>query len=160
MELTVKLEDVMEAIELHTMESNYFYYKKDGNVYYISDEELRAAEDDYDLEDFPEWQHDSIKRAEDIISTMDYIRLPDRHDINDYDIMEAFCLSIEDDELSEIMYDSIKGSGAFRRFKENIHKYGIADDWYDYQEYIYIEIAKDWCKEHGIKYIEGDRNNG
>ncbi|MCF8002391.1 MAG: UPF0158 family protein [Halanaerobiales bacterium] len=157
--LTVKLEDVMEAIELQTMESNYFYSKKDGNVYFLTDYELRSAEDDYDIEDFPEWQQKNIKLAEDILSTMDYIRLPDRHDIDDYKIMEAFCLSIEDKELRDIMYNCIKGSGAFRRFKDNIHKYSIADDWYDFQEEKYIEIAKDWCKEHNIKYIEREYNN-
>ncbi|MBS3811558.1 MAG: hypothetical protein KGY44_06830 [Halanaerobiales bacterium] len=76
-------------------------------------------------------------------------------DIDYYEIMEDFCLSIDDDKLRKIMYNSIQGRGAFRRFEDNVHKYGIIDDWYDFQENVYMEIAKQWCNNHGIKYIEG-----
>src|SRR6056297_167474 len=157
MELTVKLEEVLEAIELHTFRNKYFYSKKDGEVYFVTEEELAAAEDDYDLEDFPEWQWNNIKLAEEILYSMDYIELPDDYDIDVYEIMEDFCLSIDDDKLRKIMYNSIQGRGAFRRFEDNVHKYGIIDDWYDFQENVYMEIAKQWCNNHGIKYIEEEK---
>src|SRR6056297_131309 len=159
MELTVKLEDVMEAVELHSFESNYYYSKKDGKVYFITEDELRAADDYEDIEDFPDLQQDNIKIAEDILWSFDYIKLPDNFDINDYEIMEDFCLSLEDKNLRDIMYNSIQGRGAFSRFKDNIHKYGIADDWYDFQEDVYIQIAKDWCEENNIKCVEEKPKN-
>lgn len=43
--------------------------------------------------------------------------------------MEGFCLSTKDEELSDTMYYSLKGSGAFQRFKINILKYGVEKDW-------------------------------
>ena len=68
------------------------------------------------------------------------------------DRIEKFCLSIADDELSKVMYSSIKGSGAFRRFKDNIHRYGIAEDWYTYRDNALKQIAIEWCKENGLDY--------
>jgi hypothetical protein len=154
MTLKVDLEDVLEALELRTRESNYFYYKKTGVVFMITDDELRAAEEDPDLDEFPEWQQENIKAAVDIISTDDYIELPDDYEIDDYSIMEDFCYSIEDEELSgEILY-AIQKSGAFRRFKEKIYQYGIEDEWYDYRDQRYKEIAIEWCEENNINYIE------
>jgi len=154
MTLKVDLEDVLEALELRTRESNYFYYKKTGVVFMIMDDELRTGEEDFDLDDFPEWQRENIKAAADIISTDDYIRLPDDYEIDDYSIMEDFCYSIEDEELSEELLYAIRGNGAFRMFKEKIYQYEIEDDWYDYKDQRYREIAIEWCEENNIEYNE------
>ena len=43
MTLKVDLKDVLEALELRTRESNYFYYKKTGEVFMIMDDELRLS---------------------------------------------------------------------------------------------------------------------
>jgi hypothetical protein len=154
MSLKVDLDDVLEALELRTRESNYFYYKKTGVVFMIMDDELRAAEEDYDINEFPEWKQENIKAAEDIISTDDYISLPDDYEIDDYSIIEDFCYSIENEELSEELLYAIRGSGAFRRFKEKIYQYDIEDQWYDYKEQRYRKIAIEWCEENNIEYQE------
>lgn len=49
------------------------------------------------IEDFPEWEHENIKAAKEILETDDYISLPAKFDIHEYAIMEQFCLSINDD---------------------------------------------------------------
>ncbi|GAH05442.1 unnamed protein product, partial [marine sediment metagenome] len=77
--------------------------------------------------------------------------LPTKFDIHEYDIMEKLCLSIKDKEVSNTMYSSIKGSGAFRRFKNNIHRYNIQDDWYEYRDAAIKEIAIEWCKDNNIE---------
>jgi hypothetical protein len=53
--------------------------------------------------------------------------------------MERFCFTISDKKISESLYHAIKGKGAFSRFKDAIHRYGIAEDW---------------CEENGIEYTE------
>jgi len=68
--------------------------------------------------------------------------------------MEDFCLSIQDDELSDKMYYSIKGNGAFRRFKENICRYNLENKWYKYKEDTLRKIAKSWCEENNIELID------
>ena len=152
MKATVNLEEVLEAIKMRTRDSNYFYNKKTGEIHYITDDELRDAEDGIDISEYPEWQQESLKTAIDIFSTDNYIKLPDDYEINDYKIMEDFCYSIEDKELRNKMVNAIDGKGAFRIFKDKIYEYDLADEWYEYQDKRFKEIAIEWCERHDIKY--------
>jgi len=153
MVLRVKLNDIIEGLEFQSDEMQSFLDKRTGKVVSISDEEMQAAEDDEPIEDFPDWQQDLIRIAREITDeTGDYIELPSKFDINEYSIMERFCLSLNDPELADIFYGLIKGSGAFRRFKDAINEYGIEDDWYSYRNNALKEIAVEWCKENNIEF--------
>ncbi len=152
MSIVVKLQDIIDGMEAQSGEYNNYLNKKTGEVVGITLEELWAAEDEDDLDGFLDWQQERIKIAEEIITTRDYIPLPSEYDIHEYNIMEKFCLAIEDKELSDRMYYSIKGSGAFRRFKDNIYRYDIADDWYDYRAQAFRRMAIDWCERNDIEY--------
>lgn len=155
MALCIKLDDIIDALECQSDESHSYMDKRTGKVILISDEELCAAENDEPIEDFPDWQQDQIKIAKEILQeTGDYIGLPSKFDIHEYSIMERFCLSIDDPEISDTLYSLIKGSGAFQRFKDAIHDYGIADDWHKYRENGLKEVAIEWCQENGIDFDE------
>ena len=80
--------------------------------------------------------------------------MPTKFDIHEYSIMEKFCLSLNDDKMSDNLYSVIKGSGAFGRFKDAIGEYDIADDWYKYRNDALKEIAIEWCQEKGIEFDE------
>lgn len=67
--------------------------------------------------------------------------------------MERFCLFLKDQEVSDSLYHAIKGKCAFRRFKEGIHRFGIADAWYKYRDDALRTIAIDWCEENDIEYV-------
>lgn len=54
----------------------------------------------------------------------------------------------------EALYGLIKGSGAFRRFKDAVHHYGIADDWYKYRDNALRQTAIDWCRHNNIEFEE------
>jgi len=88
--LRVKLSDLVEGLEFQSDERSSFLNLTTGEVVAITDEELRAAEHDEPLEDFPDWQHDAIRIAGEIIETDHYLPLPDRFEINEYRIMERF----------------------------------------------------------------------
>ncbi len=121
----------------------------------ISDEEMWAAEDDEPIEDFPDWEQDLVRIAKEIIDeTGNYITLPTKFDIHEYSIMERFCLSLNDTEMRNTLYSLIKGRGAFGRFKDAVHDYGIANDWYKYRDDALKEIAIEWCKENDIEFDE------
>jgi hypothetical protein len=66
--------------------------------------------------------------------------------------MERFCSSIENERLSNELLNQIRGSGAFRRFKDTIHRHGIADDWYRFRQAALEEIAIEWLEAHDIPY--------
>ena len=155
MSIRVKLCDILEGMESQSDESSSYLNKNTGEVILIGYEEMSAAEDDEPLDDYPDWQQNIIKAAKDIENeTGDYIQLPTKFDIHEYSIMERFCMSLDDPKMSEIFYNLIKGSGAFGRFKNAIHQYDIADDWYQYHNEALKEIAVDWCQENNIEFEE------
>jgi len=153
MVIRAKLADIIEGLESQSDESHSFLNKKSGEVVFITDEELNAAEENEPVEDFPDWQQDPVRIAREIVAeTGDYIPLPTKFDIDEYRIMESFCLSLEDREISDALYGLISGSGAFRRFKDAIHQYDIADKWYSYRNNALKEIAIEWCEENNIEF--------
>jgi len=153
MAIRVKLDDIIDGLESQSDESSSFLSKKTGEVALITDEELNAARENEPIGDFPDWQQGQVRIAKEIIAeTGDYISLPTKFDIDEYRVMERFCLSLDDPEMSDLLYGLIKGSGAFRRFKDAIHKYDIADEWYSYRNKALKEIAIEWCREHNIEF--------
>lgn len=151
--MKVKLDDVIEQI-LFASESHQSYFNKNtGEIHLIPDEVESFIEFKMEDDFIPEWEKELIPIAKDIQSNPDnYIPLPDKYDINEYSIMEEFCISLDNEELREIMYSSIKGKGAFQRFKNNIHNYGITDEWYKFKDEALKEIAIEWCEYNSIEY--------
>jgi hypothetical protein len=68
--------------------------------------------------------------------------------------MENFCFSFDDDEIIRALLQAIKGAGAFNRFNNCIHRYGIANDWYKYRYNSMKRIVIDWCETNNIEYVE------
>ncbi len=151
----VKLSDIIEGMEFQSDESSSFLNKKTGEVVLMTDYALRAAEDNEPLEDLPDWERDLVTIAREILDeTGEYIQLPTKFDIHEYSIMEQFCLSLDDPEMCNIFCDLIRGGGAFRRFKNAIHEYDIADEWYSHHNNAIKEIAIEWCRENNIEFDE------
>src|SRR5438552_8986856 len=130
MTVQVRLQDILEGMDFQSDEQSSFLNLTTGEVVAISDEELRAAEHDAPLEDFPDWQHDAIRIAKDIVETEHYLPLPDRFEMHEYQIMERFCLSVDDADIRGDLCDIIRGRGGFRRFKGRVQAYGMAEAWY------------------------------
>ena len=150
----IKLKAIIEGLEFQTDEGSSHLNTMTGEVVYITDEEWRAAEEDDPLEAFPAWQHEAIRIAGEILETDYYLPLPSKFDIHEYRIMERFCRSVDDEDMRDDLCNAIRGRGAFRYFKDRIHVYGIADDWYRYRDDALREIAIAWCEENGIRYTE------
>ena len=111
MTIQVKLQDILEGMDFQSDEQSSLLNLTTGEVVSITDEELRAAENDAPLEDFPEWQHDAIRIAKDIVETDHYLPLPDRFEIHEYSIMERFCLSVDDEDMRDDLCEAIRGRG-------------------------------------------------
>jgi len=81
--LRVKLSDLLEGMDFQSDERSSFLNLTTGEVVSITDEELRAAENDEPLEDFPAWQHDAIHIAREILETAHYLPLTTTFDIHE-----------------------------------------------------------------------------
>jgi len=156
----VNLEDIIDELDVQ-MDDYYSYLNTEtGEIVNFSTEELGIAEESEEGDDFsnyPDWQREIIKEALDVINNLNknkYIKLPDRWDINEYRIMEDFCSLVEDEMMSNVLFSAIRGSGAFRRFKDIINIYNLKDSWYQFRYEALKKIAIQWCEENGISYIE------
>ena len=67
-------------------------------------------------------------------------------------MMERFCLSVDDEDMCDDLCDAIRGRGAFRRCKDRMQLYGMAEEWYRYQDAALREIVIAWCEAHEIPY--------
>lgn len=121
-----------------------------GEIIAISDEDFDISEADNLIEELPVWQQESIKIALEVLEEDYFIPLPSKFDIDEYSIMEEFCLQIKNNEIREIMEGAIRGGGAFRRFKSKIREFDLEEKWYQFQNNAIKKIAIEWCEENGI----------
>ncbi|MEJ2649326.1 MAG: UPF0158 family protein [Sedimentisphaerales bacterium] len=155
MSVKVNLSDIIDGMESQSDENSSYLDKETGEVVLVSEYDMQTAEDDEPLEEYPEWEQEQIAVAREIIDeTGRYLELPTKFDINEYEIMERFCLSLEDPRMRELLSANIKGSGAFRRFKDALYQNGIEHDWFTYRNKAYREIAIEWCQENDIEFDE------
>lgn len=82
------------------------------------------------------------------------IILPTQYEINEYQIIVDFIDTINSLEIKNNLQRLIQGKGAFRRFKDCCLETNIIQDWYDYKEQKYKEIAIEWCEQNALKYKE------
>jgi hypothetical protein len=72
--------------------------------------------------------------------------------------MERFYLSVDDEDIRDDLCDTIRGRGAFRRFKDRMRLYGMAEEWYRYRDAALREIAMAWCDVVSYRHEDdGDR---
>jgi len=154
MTLTVSLRDVVNEMEVPSDEWHAYLNKRTGELVTITDEDALIIEMGYDPENCPEWQKEEIARNRKVLNSEDYLELPSRFDIHEYAIMERFCHSVQDSKISDELLYQIRGSGAFRRFKDAIHRYDIADDWYRFRQEAFEKIAIEWLEANGIAYTK------
>lgn len=153
--MQVKLHDILDGMEMQSEEIIAYLNLETGEIVFVSDELLMMAEDREEFDHLPDWEQDEMKLAIDIEENFEkYAQLPTSYDINDYDIMESFCYNVSDDNKRDTLLSVIKGKGAFGRFRDNVERFELIDEWYTYQEEKYKEIAVEFCEKHYVKYTE------
>ncbi len=150
----ISLRDFVDARQVFSDEQRVYLNKITGELIIINNEDIAIIESGDNWSDYPEWQQSILRDTEKVLSSDDYLELPSKFDIHEYKIMERFCLSVSDEKISNVLLSKIRGSGAFRRFKDAIYRYGIEDEWFKYRDEAYKEIAISWLESHGFDYID------
>jgi hypothetical protein len=153
----VKLSDIINIISFLSNNTSYYLDKESGEPFLVSKEQLQVAKEDTELEDYPEWEREQIKLTREILIDKKgerYILIPRKFISHEYSTMENFCFSLDEDEISGALLQAIKGAGAFSRFNNCIHRFGVADDWYKFRFNSMKKIIIDWCEENNIEYQE------
>ena len=124
--MKVKLKDIIEELEIQFEESRSFLNIKTGEIVLVTSEDLRAAEDEEPFDHLVDWKQENREIAIDVVENFEnYKELPTKYEVNEYEIMEDFCLKIIDQQKQNNLLNAIKGKGAFRRFKDKINDFEL-----------------------------------
>ena len=136
--MKVKLSEVINAIEMMDQYSECFLDKESGEIEWVSDMSMTQEEKE---------------AVYDRLDEHGFYRLPSSFDIADYEIMEEFAYSLSGSARERLSY-AIQGRGAFRRFKDQVVRLGIDQEWYAVRDAAYKRKAAEWCEENEVEYEE------
>lgn len=148
----VSLKLVVGELDALTDETSAYLNRVTGELYALGDEEAGLIEDGVDASELPEWLVDEVPKIREVLDSEDWLALPTRFDIHEWAIMDGFARSLADSELRDELLTAIRGRGAFRSFKDAVHRHGIQQDWYDHRAAALGRIAADWLEAHGVEY--------
>ena len=148
--VVIKISKIIDAMEQQMDTYCAYMDKKTEEIIFVSDEEFRVVEDEYLLEDYPEWQRETLIIAEKIYFGDEHYSLPSQYEIHEYKIMENFAYHCNNERL----IGAIQGRGAYRRFKDQLFHLDLIDDYYDFYKQNLKKIAIDWCESNHIEYVE------
>ncbi|HUY15618.1 MAG TPA: UPF0158 family protein [Terriglobia bacterium] len=159
MPAVVKLEDIIEALELVPDEAGYFLCVETGEVHRVTDEEFRVVKKDESRAEYlrrPAWQRQAMEVARKIQEGEGkrYLELPGKFDVHEWEIMDRFALSIQDERVSNDLRSGIRGAGAFRMFESLLDEYDLRDRWNRFKQAKLREMAEEWCEANGIPFRE------
>jgi hypothetical protein len=146
------LKALAEAMDTESDEMRAYLNINSGDIVHVNEEDLGRMEDGDELEFFED--EDLLK---DILDHPEvYKVLPSRFDINEYEIMKDFAASMPG-RPGEDLLAAIRGSGAFRRFKDAVYRKGLEKDWFAFKEKKLMDLARDWCGENDLAVNAEDK---
>ena len=136
----------MKILDLNTAAEEFEMIDSDKHLFYNRETgEFDFYSDFIDIDDYNEKFEDDV-----------WIGTPSQRDIGEYSIMEAFAETVTDPRASELLDIALEGRGAFRRFKDTLYRVDMVDEWYAFKRKAFVKIAKEWCEENGIEYVNTD----
>ncbi len=145
------LEDLIDALEEQSDSLFAFLDRLTGEVFLISEESLALTEADPEtIAMLPDWQKEEATRAVLIETTDRYLALPDRFDVNEWNIMSEFCHEVNRNDIRTALLKAVQGNHPFRRFKDQIANHNLWDDWNRFRRHAFVEIIRDWSEENAI----------
>ena len=153
MPATVRLQDIVDALELQIDEASSFLDLDTGRVETVPDDFLlRAGKSDEDDPGRPEWENQVLEVAKRIATSDRFVPLPSKFDVNGWEIMQDFSLSVRSDGIREELLDAIRGRGVFRNFKAAVRRRDIEKRSFEFRTDALKQIAIDWCEENQIAW--------
>src|SRR5271170_630160 len=101
MPATVRLNDIVDALEMQFDESPSFLDLDTGQVETVSQDLLRDAESSDEEPDLPAWQEREWEIAKRIVTTGRFQKLPTKFDVHEWEIMRDFSNSVEPGGIRE-----------------------------------------------------------
>lgn len=137
--MRIKLQTFIDAIEQVSDAYMMLYDTKTGETVYLPDVWITGETD----EELAKLVENEPER---------FLQFPTKYEIHEYSIMESFVDYLPPGRIKSELSSTIRGKGAFRRFKQSIRFHGIEQLWYDYKANAYRELAERWCRDFEIEF--------
>lgn len=149
--MLLSLRDLASELQMLNAETTGYLNTRTGETALFSEEEIALAENGAD-EFTAEWQTEIAEKVLVVRASDDWIELPSAFDFNDYRIMRDFCESVPPDAGGERLMSAIRGSGAFRRFRDEIVRLDFETPWYAFRDAAYERILADWLTARDLPF--------
>jgi len=133
----------MKKLDLNAAADEFDMISDDMHLFYNTE----TGEFDFYADFMESGDVDAEKFEEDC-----WIAAPSQRDIGEYDMMSDFADTVTDPRKNELLCVALEGKGAFRRFKDTLHRVGLTEQWYAFKHDAYVELAREWCEENEIPY--------
>ena len=125
MVMKIPLQQVIEAIEMADDAFTAFWDSKTGETVYLDDGLISGMRNE-ELENLLETESER------------FYRFPSKWDIHEYSIMEDFIDSLTPGGIQD----------------DKLYFYGIEQQWYDFRDNAFRELAIRWCRDNELEYTE------
>jgi hypothetical protein len=135
--LPVRLDELSEVLEGDPLNGGGHIDRHTGEVWHRTQIEyaVEMGEEDPDAEEPDRWLWVECEGSRD-----------------SYRDMEDFIASLEDPHRAELLAVAIEGRGAFRRFKDGLHRWpDLVDRWYAFSDDRRIGRARAWLSDAGFR---------
>ena len=153
MPLPVSLKAVADELSILGDLSSAYVNRRTGEVVTLSeDDQALAEEEDVAEDDLPDWQAEMLPKIREILESDDWVALPGKFDIHEWEIMRRFGASLSDSHGASEIDRAIHGSGAFRMFRATVERLGLRGQWFEFRDRALMDIAREALEEVGIPY--------
>jgi len=152
---SVRLSDIVERLRTSERWTAFYFDRRTGEITAVTDNDLHLVEKPFLVEFEPDGKPDYRQVARAVLNGDDrYVPMPSPSDVDEHSIMERFCFSVEDDRISQLLSESLKGFQGISQFEQAINRLGIIEEWHGYLGLELRSIAKQWCEGHDIDFID------
>ncbi|MCL2221464.1 MAG: UPF0158 family protein [Oscillospiraceae bacterium] len=130
------LKKVADEFEIIDSQTHLFYNRETGEFDFFCE--------------FSDGEEVDYEKFEDDV----WVAAPNERDFDEYRIMANFAESISNPHKSELLCVALEGRGAFRRFKDTLHRVDLTEDWYKWKNEAFVEFAREWCVDNEIEYLD------
>ena len=146
----IKLEYIVEHFQNCIEELYVFVDKETMELEAISKEAMNLARTGKKSEE--QWMQDQIKSAINVLKDMKnkrFILLPNEDSIELPNLQEDFCYTLDNEDIKQKLLSNINGFGTFRNILEGEN---LIENWYEFEDDFYVNMAKKWCENNKIDY--------
>jgi hypothetical protein len=149
----VKLAEIVGAMELGNEEVAFYLDRVTGAVIQVMDERMEEAGKGRLRAGAADWEREEFEDAKRVLAEPErFMELPGGRELDEWRVMEQFGEEAAAGRVREELLRAIRGSGAFRRFRECVRRHGLEAAWYKHREAAFSRAAVKWCEVNGIDY--------